>query len=129
MTSLPEPLRKMLKVKDVRVNESRGCVTFVTEFDPEMLDIYGYIHGSVISILNIVGAEAAAKLSIRGEEFLIVVNSVLNFIKQPEVFGDLEVEGCIVTRTDRLVLVSTVIRCGEVDIGRGSVLFVTERIE
>ena len=129
MVSLPEQLRKMLKVKEVRVDGSRGCATFVIEFDPEMLDIYGYIHGSVISILNIIGAEVAARLSIRGEEILIVVNSVLNFIKQPEVFGDLEVESCVVTRTDRLVLVSTIIRCGEIDIGRGSVLFVTERIE
>lgn len=130
LSTLPPSLIEVFKIRDVRINESRSCTTLTIEFSPEMLNDYGYIHGSIIAMLNIIGAESAARFNIiREGEALIVVNSNLNFIKQPEVFDDLEVEGCIVTRTDRLILVSTVIRCGESDIGRGSALFVIEKIE
>ncbi|HID80479.1 MAG TPA: hypothetical protein EYP48_02040 [Ignisphaera sp.] len=129
LSTLPPSLTEVFKIRGVKINESRSCTTLTIEFSPEMLDDYGYIHGSIISTLNIIGAESAARFNIRDGEVLIVVNANLNFIKQPEVFDDLEVESCIVTRTDRLILVSTVIRCGESDIGRGSVLFVIEKIE
>jgi len=128
VSNVPEAVKRILRFKEVKIHEERKCISAILDFNPEILDVYGYIHGSIIAVLNIVVAESAARLATSSDEYLIVVNTSINFIKQPEVFGDLEIEACVMSRTDKLVLVSSQVRCENIDLSHANFVFVAEKV-
>jgi len=123
----PEPLKEILKIKEHKEDKKSKCIYITLEPTPLMLNSHGNIHGSYIAMLSITAAENIAKLIINEEEFLVAINHSVNFLKQPETFGDIEIESCITNRSDRIIHVNTYLRCLDTDIANSTTIFVVEK--
>lgn len=125
---LPESLKEALKIREHREDRKNKCTNIVLETTPQLFNSHGNIHGSYIAMLTLTAAENAAKLTIEDDEFLVAISHSINFLKQPEVFGDIELESCITSRSDRIVHVNTFLRCLDTDIASSTTIFVIEKI-
>ena len=126
--SFPEALRDLLKIREYREDKKSNCIYLTLEFTPLMLNSHGNIHGSYIAVLSITAAETAAKLTISEEEVLMAVSHSINFLKQPEILNDIELESCVTSRSDRIVHVSTFLRSLDTDIANSATVFVIEKL-
>ncbi len=126
-TIVPLAIRNLLKIRDYREQQKEKCINITLDVDPEIIDARGNIHGSFIALATIVAAENAAKMSIHEDEFLVAVNHSVNFMRQPESLGEIEISSCISNRTNRLIYVTTTMSSLDTDIANSITIFIAEK--
>ncbi len=125
---LPEFIKDILKIKEHREDKKNRCSYITVEAVPLLFNNHGNIHGSYIAMLTLTAAENAARLTINEDEYLVAISHSINFLKQPETLGDIELESCITSRSDRIIHVNTFLRCLDADVANSTTIFVVEKL-
>ncbi|MCS7112101.1 MAG: hotdog fold thioesterase [Ignisphaera sp.] len=125
---IPEFVRNVLKIKEYREDKKSRCAYVTLEPTPLLLNSHGNIHGSYIAMLTLIAAENAARLTINEGEFMVAISHSINFLKQPDTLGDIELESCIASKSDRIIHVSTLLSCLDTDIANSTTIFVVEKL-
>lgn len=125
---LIEPLRNTLRVREYREDKKNRCIHLVLEPAPLLLNSHGNIHGSYIAMLTLTAAENTARLAVGEDEYMVAINHSVYFLKQPDTLGDIELDSCITSRSDRIMHVNTYLRCMDTDVANSTTIFVTEKV-
>lgn len=126
--SLPTSIKNILGVHEVIRDERRGCVKIILEPNPEVLTIHGEPHGGYISLITIISAEIAATNLLHEEEFLVVINHNVNFLRHVEAYEqELEIDSCVLSRGERIIYIETYVRCRGEDIAQAITSFTAEK--
>lgn len=126
LDNVPLALKNIVSIRELSRDMRKGCLKVVLELNPDILTTHGEIPGGYISMMAIAVAEALATTSIEGGRALLVVNHDINFLKHPEIPGDIEIESCVLNRGERILNISSYVRCEETDVVYALSTFIVE---
>lgn len=126
--TIPIALRNIMNVREISRDEKRGCLSISLELNPDLLTVHGEVHGGYISMITMVIAELIATTLLREAEALVVVNHDVNFLRHVEVFDEIEVEGCVLSKGERIMYIETHVRYRDEDIAQAITSFIVEKV-
>ncbi|MDK6028402.1 hypothetical protein QPL79_03370 [Ignisphaera sp. 4213-co] len=124
---IPSLFKDTIRIKEFREDKQNKCIEILHELVPDFLDQYSNVHGSALALLSILAAENVAKTQISDDEYLVAISHTINFISQPETFGDLEIKSCVIGKSDRIIHVQTTIACNDKELANALTVFITEK--
>lgn len=126
--TIPPLLRSLINIREIFKDEKNNCLRIILESNPEVLTIYGELHGGYLSMITMISAEIAATSLLTEEEVLVFINHSLNFLKHVEAYDqELEVSSCILSKGERVIYIETYVRCKDEDIAQAISSFIAEK--
>lgn len=126
---MPTALRNLISIHEVLKNSKKECLKIVMDIAPDALTSHGEIHGGYISMLTMSISEVLASTLVHSDEALLVVEHSVHFLRHPETVSGIEIESCVLNRGERILNISSYVRCRDIDVVYALTTFVIEKNE